>query len=85
MKKNFNTFCKVLFNLLSAVNIIAVVSYIIFITTANLTGMTNFVILFGAFITVNVIANVLIGKVLAKRNIVRFRKFHFTISPKNEI
>ena len=85
MKRNFNTFCKVLFNLLSVVNIVAVVSYFIFIAAANLTGMTNFVILFGTLITVNVVANVLIGKALAKRNIVNFRKFRFTISSKNEI
>ncbi len=85
MKRNFNTFCKVLFNLLSVANIVAVVSYIVFITVANLTGMTSFVILFGTLITVNVVANVLIGKALTKRNIVKFRKLHFMISPKNEI
>ena len=86
MKKVFNTIFKVLFYAMTLVNIVSVTAYIVYIAAADLTGMESFVIAYGILITVNVIANVFIGKKLAKDQIIKFRKLNsVSIAPKNKI
>lgn len=86
MKKVFNTIFKVLFYAMTLVNIVAVTAYIVYIAGADLTGMESFVIIYGILITVNVVANVFIGKKLAKDQVIRFRKLSpVSIAPKNKI
>lgn len=86
MKKVFNTIFKVLFYAMTLVNIVAVTAYIVYIAAADLTGMESFVLIYGILITVNVVANVFIGKKLAKDQVIRFRKLNpVSITPKNKI
>lgn len=86
MKKVFNAIFKVLFYAMTLVNIVSVTAYIVYIAAADLTGMEAFVLIYGVLITVNVIANVFIGKKLAKDQIIRFRKLNaISIVPKNKI
>lgn len=86
MKKVFNTIFKVLFYAMTLVNIVAVTVYIVYIAGADLTGMESFVLIYGILITVNVVANVFIGKKLAKDQVIRFRKLNpISITPKNKI
>lgn len=86
MKKVFNTIFKVLFYAMTLVNIVAVTAYIVYIAGADLTGMESFVLIYGILITVNVVANVFIGKKLAKDQVIRFRKLNpISITPKNKI
>lgn len=86
MKKVFNTIFKVLFYAMTLVNIVAVTAYIVYIAGADLTGMESFVLIYGILITVNVVANVFIGKKLAKDQVIRFRKLNpVSITPKNKI
>ena len=86
MKKVFNTIFKVLFYAMTLVNIVAVTAYIVYIAAADLTGMESFVLIYGILITVNVMANVFIGKKLAKDQVIRFRKLNsVSIAPKNKI
>lgn len=86
MKKVFNTIFKVLFYAMTLVNIVSVTAYIVYIAAADLTGMESFVLIYGVLITVNVIANVFIGKKLAKDQIIKFRKLNaISIAPKNKI
>lgn len=86
MKKVFNTIFKVLFYAMTLVNIVSVTAYIVYIAAADLTGMESFVLIYGVLITVNVIANVFIGKKLAKDQIIKFRKLNaISIVPKNKI
>ena len=86
MKKVFNAIFKVLFYAMTLVNIVSVTAYIVYIAAADLTGMESFVLIYGVLITVNVIANVFIGKKLAKDQIIKFRKLNpVSIAPKNKI
>lgn len=86
MKKVFNTIFKVLFYAMTLINIVAVTVYIVYIAGADLTGMESFVLIYGVLITVNVMANVFIGKKLAKDQVIRFRKLNsVSIAPKNKI
>lgn len=86
MKKVFNTIFKVLFYALTFVNIVAVIAYIVYIAAADLAGMESFVAIYGILITVNLVANVFIGKKLAKDQIVKFKKLNsISITPKNKI
>lgn len=86
MKKVFSTIFKILFYAMTLVNIVSVIAYIVYIAAADLAGMESFVIIYGILITVNVIANVFIGKKLAKDQLIKFRKLNsISIAPKNKI
>ncbi len=86
MKKVFSTIFKILFYAMTLVNIVSVIAYIVYIAIADLAGMESFVIIYGILITVNVIANVFIGKKLAKDQLIKFRKLNsISIAPKNKI
>lgn len=86
MKKVFNIIFKVLFYAMTLVNIISVTAYIVYIAAADLAGMESFVLIYGILIAVTVMANVFIGKKLAKDQIIKFRKLNpVSIAPKNKI
>lgn len=86
MKKVFNVIFKVLFYAMTLVNIVSVTAYIVYIAAADLTGMESFVLIYGILIAVTVMANVFIGKKLAKDQIIKFRKLNpVSIAPKNKI
>lgn len=86
MKKVFNTIFKVLFYALTLVNIVAVTAYIVYIAAADLAGMESFVMIYGILITINLIANVFIGKKLAKDRVIKFKKLNsISIASKNKI
>lgn len=86
MKKVFNTIFKVLFYAMTLVNIVSVTAYIVYIAAADLAGMESFVLIYGILIAVTVMANVFIGKKLAKDQIIKFRKLNsVSIAPKNKI
>lgn len=66
MKKTFETIFKVLFYLMSVVNTVGVIAYIIYMASVNVITNANFFIVFGVFFAVNITANVLIGRSLIK-------------------
>lgn len=72
MKKIFDTIFKILFIALTIIDVIAVTAYTIYIAAATVDA--TFAIFFGAFLAVNIIANVVIGKKLVKENIIKFKK-----------
>ena len=72
MKKIFNTIFKILFIVLTITNVVAVTTYTIYIAAATVNA--TFAIFFGAFLAVNVMTSVVIGKKLAKENIIKFKK-----------
>lgn len=86
MKKVFNTIFKVLFYALTLVNIVAVTTYIVYIAAADLADMESFVAIYGILITVNLIANIFIGKKPAKDQIIKFKKLNsISIALNNKI
>lgn len=73
MKKTLDIIFKVLFYLMTVVNSIGFIAYIVYMANTNIVANAKFFILFGVLFAVNITANVFICKNLIKSGIIKKR------------